>query len=217
MSARQHNSGESQSGFTLIELLVVIGLMGLLMAFAIPAFQDINRGGAMRTAAFQLNTTLSLARQTAISTRQEVYVVFPDDLVSYTDATRYLAFSSYAVYGDRDGYLNDWQVLPSGVVFFNENSLPGGGEIPNLFTQGSNFEIDLPFPRGNDSIQTLMGFTFRSNGTLGGAGFTPRGIYLTEGIVDTETLRPSFIPDTPILGIEIRPETAQGRAREFNP
>jgi prepilin-type N-terminal cleavage/methylation domain-containing protein len=207
-------------GFTLIELLVVIGLMALMLAFAIPAFQGASRGGAMRTAIFQLNTTMSLARQTAISTRQSVSILFPDDSLSYTTNSIALAFSAYAAYSARDGYMRDWTRLPNGVVFHADWAFPGesGPDIRNIFLQTTNnFEVNVSFPLPDDGRQDVLAFTFRPDGALDKAGFRPKGVYLTEGFVNPGSTDLVYIPETSVFGLEIRPESGQARVREYNP
>lgn len=59
--------------FTLVELLVVMVVIVTLMAVAVPAFIGIGRGAGMRTAVNNVRSTLSLARQWAITHRENVY------------------------------------------------------------------------------------------------------------------------------------------------
>lgn len=215
------NTEANRTGFTLLELLVVIGLMGLMMAFAIPAFVSMNRGGALRSATFQLHSNLSLARQAAITTRQDVSVLFPDSDLNLNDGTRGMAYSAYAVYGERDRYMAEWISLPNGIVFHADWVPPEetGTNVRNIFQQtAAGFSVDAHFPFSNSSdTQSVLGFTFRSNGTLGAAGFNVKGVYLTEGWVDPVSQDPVFLPNTPVFGLEIRPETGQARRREYNP
>lgn len=180
---------QSKRGFTLIELMVVVGLIGLLTMFAIPAFQTAGQGGRLNVAAFQLSTTLSLARQQAISTRQRVFVVFPDDEdVLYTGANaqyRFKAFRAYAVYGERDGYLSEWRSLPPGLIIDPDYSIGGAMENFTLRGGGSMFLLDnIPFPHDTSPSREMYVVGFATDGPVhvrGTVNTHSPVVYLTEG------------------------------------
>lgn len=65
-----------RSGFTLVELLTVMGIMVLLMGISTIGFMGMRRGAEMRGAAMSIRTTLMLARQQAVTKRQNVTVQF---------------------------------------------------------------------------------------------------------------------------------------------
>ena len=58
----------SERGFTLIELMIVIGIMGILMAFSVPAFSSLSGTLQLRGAAENIAAQLRLAREKAIAT-----------------------------------------------------------------------------------------------------------------------------------------------------
>jgi type IV fimbrial biogenesis protein FimT len=55
-----------RSGFTLIELMVTVAVAAVVLAIAVPSFQDLIRSNRLATQANQLITALSLARGEAI-------------------------------------------------------------------------------------------------------------------------------------------------------
>jgi prepilin-type N-terminal cleavage/methylation domain-containing protein len=63
-------SQRTQRGFTLLELLVVVAIMGVLMMVGVASFVDIGRGAAMKKSVMNLYSTISHARQYAITKRQ---------------------------------------------------------------------------------------------------------------------------------------------------
>ena len=70
-------------GFTLIEILVTIGVAGILMGIAVPAFYTVLPGIRLASAARQVATDLQLARMRAISQRVPQGLTF-DTATTYT-------------------------------------------------------------------------------------------------------------------------------------
>ena len=61
-------------GVTAIELLVVIGILGILVALALPSFNNTIRRFRVESATAEITNALQLARSQAIATRQMVNV-----------------------------------------------------------------------------------------------------------------------------------------------
>jgi prepilin-type N-terminal cleavage/methylation domain-containing protein len=225
---RQRKTCSSRRGFTLLELLVVVGLMGLLLLFAVPSFQSVKGGANLRSAAFQLNTALSLARQTAISSRQEAYVLFPDDQINYTDSHVEYALRGYALYAENDGYMGNWRLLPPGVIIHPTATL--GGAYENFFLRqygGGDpmFSVDsVPFPAADDTrLPFMYAIGFRSDGPTHPGGIdnaNSASVYLCAGFTDFDPRTGTFnewgaIPDVPVTVIKLNAVTGQSSIREF--
>jgi prepilin-type N-terminal cleavage/methylation domain-containing protein len=63
-----------QAGFTLIELLVVIGVMALIMALAVPAYNSIGNGANLTKSVYDLEGILDEARTYAMANNTFVWV-----------------------------------------------------------------------------------------------------------------------------------------------
>lgn len=101
---KNHNSG-----ITLLELLVVIVIMAIVITISMPAFTSIGRGMGLRNAVTEVSSTLSLARQWAITKREEVtfasgvedsayyevYTVYAEDSSPGVFATNYVQSRTY--------------------------------------------------------------------------------------------------------------------------
>lgn len=214
----------NRAGFTLMELMIVIGLIGLLTLISIPAFQSAGRGGKLRTATFQLNTTFSLARQTAITSRQQVYLLFPDDhpplYNGVAPAHIEKAFRAYAMYGENDGYLAEWRMLPEGVVFDPEIEI---GNYHNFYMQqdGNLFLLeDIPFPANEDPAKDIYGVGFRSDGPIHVGGVEDPTVFIAEGWTEYDIDAGTFLdwnytPDIPLTAIRLNAVTGQSNIQEL--
>ncbi|MBN1268795.1 MAG: prepilin-type N-terminal cleavage/methylation domain-containing protein [Kiritimatiellae bacterium] len=165
----------SRRGFTLAELLAVIAIMAIMLGLTFVGFNQLGASKGVAAAIAELKTTLSLARQWAITHRQETCVVFAPEISS--DLTK--AYRAYAVFAitnktlQTGHYVRDWTFLPQGVVFVRD-ATPG-----NVFEPIR--EKSIPFPQDSSVGQTLPVISFSPDGGVLGAGINTYQIYVREG------------------------------------
>jgi type II secretory pathway pseudopilin PulG len=165
-----------------MELLVVMGIIALLAVVSLPAIRGISKSNAMAAANRQLLDDVALARQYALSTRSEVYMIFapPLDALTASDKANILQFVSpqqqqvvlrgqqtaYALFsrhsvGDQPGqenprYLTSWRFLPEGVFIpaymFTKTAVPVNGVFPFLFS------ASVPFPVSSVPFGRVISF-----------------------------------------------------------
>ena len=211
---------EPRKGFTLVELMVVVVIIAILVMVAAPVFQGATRGGALRSASFTFSTALTLARQAAITQRQYIYVIIPDNnpaLFSANPREAEKAYKAFAPYSRKDGYMAEWTMLPPGIVF-NPTFAVGLAATRNIFVKDALID-DLPFPLNNSALFKLHATCYRPDGatTLGN---TPFAIYMGEGITETDlnagtASAPVIKPNTPTMEFNVHPLTGRIRTREY--
>jgi prepilin-type N-terminal cleavage/methylation domain-containing protein len=189
----------SGRGFTLTELLIVVAIMAVMVAIALPRFEDIGRGGKMRAAVNELRSTISLARQWAIANREDVYLVLPDDTMNvYTglSTNEYSkALRSYAIFTRSRGYLKDWAYLPAGIYFVDQYNSQQSARpatcivaTKNVFRQETiylNPNNGIPFPTFSSGTKTLNALRLTPQGwavTASGGTFVDLEFYLVEAV-----------------------------------
>ncbi|EKF74489.1 pilus biogenesis protein [Alcanivorax hongdengensis A-11-3] len=74
MDMREIKTGIKQVGFTLIELMITLLIAGVILSFAIPAFDNVTANNALRSTAADLITALNTARVQSVSLRDTVQV-----------------------------------------------------------------------------------------------------------------------------------------------
>ena len=171
-----------KQGFTLIELLVVIAIIGVLFAVAMPIFENAGRKDTNR-AAYQLVSTMRLARQHAIAKRQWTIVVFPDNYSgSYSGAdgdTIDKCLRSYAVLAvtnSMDGlerkdqipdnmeftFVSDWKYLPEGIYFDDDVKLSGNVLTTPILPATFMYPVDPAHPETR--VRQMGAILFKPNG-----------------------------------------------------
>ena len=127
LGARPSGCRTSRGGFTLIELLAVLAIMMFMMGLAIGAFQGYGRHAAITSSVLQMKSSLSLARQLAITKRRRTTFVFGN-----TQEERgyyYLTTNEVA-----SGLIGDTNYLNQG-IFFDLS-------VPNTYTNPITFKLD---------------------------------------------------------------------------
>lgn len=195
-----------------MELMVVIAIMAILMGIAVPAFNNMGKGGSMRGAISQLRSTISLSRQWAVTHRSKTYVLFP----FVTDSTdlndrNYVekACKAYAVYSVTNvqgvvgndisaagEYITDWRFLPQDVVLDDD---------PDITNNVFRAAIPLIVPLSGKKVE-MYAIIFKPDGTPNDV--TGYQVFLREGfmnVITNDLPNPDydFKPNGMVWGIEV--------------
>ena len=119
---------KTEAGFTLIEMMVVIGILGMLVAVAVPNFLDWNKHYKLKEAVGSLHSSFNLARMTAINLNTTVTVT-----VCHKTATCPLPIAGPPAVA---GFVNP---TPNQVTVFFRNT--SGGNVMPMLTLDSEVSL----------------------------------------------------------------------------
>jgi prepilin-type N-terminal cleavage/methylation domain-containing protein len=196
-----------RASFTLTELLVVVAIMGVLMVMTIPAFTGIMKGSKMRSAVAQVRTTLSLARQWAITHREDTYVVFATNSPAYFGPMALRAFGVCT----RSAYVKEWTYLPEG-VFFDRDLMET--KCVNVLSGNADTRFTVCFPTAGVD-QAVSCVAFRPDGRLKQNGGTRVLVGLSEGTVDSNSYASTSHTNGLRFGVKVYPLTGQFKVKEM--
>lgn len=207
-----------RNNYTLTEILVVIIILAVVMAIALPGFNNLVNGNKTMRAAKQLATAFQQARAEAIVSGCKVALLLPcrrpDNTTSNTSNIR----SNYSngAYGivvyDKDGFLDlgsernadfKWQRLPSGVIISliceESNYTPGTSGAGTSSYFSSNSSMNDIFSSSSTRIDIEPWF----NETNGSSSNRLRSIPELENFSHSDNILQS---ETRALGVKLRRE-----------
>lgn len=160
-------------GFSLIELLVVMGIITIVISFALPASIGIMRGSGLTQAAQLITEQVSLARQQALSRNRSIEVRFykygdpesPGEDATNPDTGRFRATQCFEIseYGS---------ATPLGKVYkFSASVFVDEGEYSTLISDSSQLPlkeakgVDIALPGGVERNYKYVAFRFQPDGS----------------------------------------------------
>ena len=196
-------TGRAPQAFTLVELLVVIAIIGIVAGISVPAFKNMQKADAEAAATRQLVDEVANARQRAISSRSDVYMVFippaPADPNVYfaglttaqerQQATNLLRgqYSSYSFYSDRSvgdqpgqfnpRYLAEWRFLPQGTFIASNKFFAIANSVTPFWYK------PFPFPDATSPLRSLPYIGFDYQGRVFHEDATGEKVYSEDAVI----------------------------------
>lgn len=188
VTCRKIGSGGHLAAFSLMELLVVLAIVGMLAAFAIPAFTAIGQARGVTEAGYQIGAALELARAEAIARRTYVRA----GLITTNAEGRPEVWMGAVASGDGTPGTNDLRPLMRVTRMRGVTLAESGlGDVAELA------------PGSPSGISFRIGRTEFGNGPM--VTFTPAGEAMTNALPDEET---GFTPRMGLGVFEVRGNTA---------
>ncbi len=98
--------------FTIVELLIVVAIMGMILGIALPAFAKLMAGGGVSSGASSVASQLRYCRSYALSKRQYVAFIAPDDRsLNKTNNNAFRCFRAARVKKPRGGSSGDFEFV----------------------------------------------------------------------------------------------------------
>ena len=132
------------SGFSLLEILAVLFIIGIILSITLPAIGPMVKTRKLNSAAENLAGTLEYARQYAVTTNIDCYVVFPINIGSDIDNRAYKLYSYNGSVGNTVG---KWEMLPVGLEIDSDSTFVS-----------ETREIDIPFPEDDSGTPETLNY-----------------------------------------------------------
>lgn len=190
-----HFGQDGRPAFSLTELLVVMGVLVLLVALTVPAWNHIARGMTLAGAGDLLGDAIALARQESSAKNREIRVVFFRE--NTENAEEPPPFRAFQVF----------EIAPSAEDGNATNAITRRTRLPDAVVIHEP-ESPLVSLVSSETEEVWEGFRFR-------AGGRPRDIAADANYL---TLHPAgFAGDEPANFMVIQVNPVTGRVRKFQP
>jgi len=208
MLVKGHTQRGRRKPFTVIELMVAIAIMGIVMAMTLPALTTLMSGGGVSSGAAAVAGQMRFARAYALSKRQYVALIIPDNESLDSDNNNILRCSRLAVV-TRSGtsanspfeFLNwvedhSWNIMPSKVYL--EVDASQQNITPEVIG------VDVEGLGGSDStscfavVMAPSGRPVESDGSYYDANHTAAKIVVGEGYWEDSKINDKSHPDNKV-------------------
>lgn len=140
---RAKGSGRRAGGFTLIEMMATVSIMAILMSVAVPGMSDLLESQRLRSAAFDLISDLTLARNEALKRGGNVTIA-PLSGTDWTNGWRVQLAADNSVLRERSpaGGTLTISGAPASLTYDRNGRLAGGGGTQRLQLDSSALAHD---------------------------------------------------------------------------
>jgi type IV fimbrial biogenesis protein FimT len=138
-----------RGGFTLIELMIAIAIMAIMMAFAVPTYQQFQASSRLKGAASQLHTDLMAMRMQAVTENKWIAMTIDD---SHT----------YTIFRDnqKNGSKTDGANAILGIkdlhpTYFDVTITTTAGTVTTFYPNGTGSTVTISFTNAAGATKTI--------------------------------------------------------------